>query len=135
MKKITLRHVKKTDYEDIVSLWRLHWPPNQMEKDLINKIRNDRKHVLVAIDRGRIVGTIIGGNDYWRQWIYHVAVDPEYEEKEIPWMLFEKMHEVFSGEGTKEVRLFTFKNNETMKKDLEKMGYRTRPEVMCSKKI
>lgn len=43
----------------------------------------DPEALIVAVERGRIVGTIIAGWDGWRSHLYRLAVDPEHRRNGI----------------------------------------------------
>ena len=65
--------------KQVLELWRRAGAEPSVTDDpgaLRRRLRRDRKLFLLAWDRGRLVGTLIGGWDGWRGHMYRLAVDP-----------------------------------------------------------
>lgn len=88
----------------------------------------------VAIDNKRIVGAILVGNDGRRGYIYHTAVEPEYQRKGIGKALVDKSMEALNEIGINKVALVAFKQNETGNKFWNKMGFETRGDLIYRNK-
>jgi ribosomal protein S18 acetylase RimI-like enzyme len=88
----------------------------------------------VAIDNKRIVGAILVGNDGRRGYIYHTAVEPEYQRKGIGKALVDKSIEALKEIGINKVALVAFKQNETGNKFWNKMGFETRGDLIYRNK-
>ncbi len=88
----------------------------------------------VAIDNKRIVGAILVGNDGRRGYIYHTAVEPEYQRKGIGKALVDKSMEALNEIGINKVALVAFKQNETGNKFWDKMGFETRGDLIYRNK-
>src|SRR5438034_2937633 len=77
--RILLRACGATDVKQVLELWRRAGAEPSVTDDpgaLRRRLRRDRKLFLLAWDRGRLVGTLIGGWDGWRGHMYRLAVDP-----------------------------------------------------------
>lgn len=88
----------------------------------------------VAIDNKQIVGSILVGNDGRRGYIYHTAVEPEYQRKGIGKALVDKSMEALNEIGINKVALVAFKQNETGNKFWNKMGFETRGDLIYRNK-
>lgn len=88
----------------------------------------------VAMDNKRIVGAILVGNDGRRGYIYHTAVEPEYQRKGIGKALVDKSMEALNEIGINKVALVAFKQNETGNKFWNKMGFETRGDLIYRNK-
>uniref|UniRef100_UPI00402556F6 GNAT family N-acetyltransferase n=1 Tax=Eubacterium sp. TaxID=142586 RepID=UPI00402556F6 len=88
----------------------------------------------VAIDNKQIVGSILVGNDGRRGYIYHTAVEPEYQRKGIGKALVDKSMEALNEIGINKVALVAFKQNETGNKFWDKMGFEIRGDLIYRNK-
>ncbi|MCX6711498.1 MAG: GNAT family N-acetyltransferase [Candidatus Woesearchaeota archaeon] len=80
-----IRKSKINDIEQIVNLWKetgLYFEPFDKKERLIEKIKNEPELLLVAEDKEKIIGAVIG-NYGWRVSIDHIAVDKEYRKHGI----------------------------------------------------
>jgi len=78
-RRILVRPCRTTDVKQVLELWRRAGAEPSVTDDpgsLRRRLRRDRKLFLLAWDRGRLVGTLIGGWDGWRGHMYRLAVDP-----------------------------------------------------------
>src|SRR5213076_2984364 len=78
-RRILLRSCRATDVKQVLELWRRAGAEPSVTDDpgsLRRRLRRDRKLFLLAWDRGRLVGSLIGGWDGWRGHMYRLAVDP-----------------------------------------------------------
>jgi len=80
-----IRKSKINDIEQIVNLWKetgLYFEPFDKKERLTEKIKNEPELLLVAEDKEKIIGAVIG-NYGWRVSIDHIAVDKEYRKHGI----------------------------------------------------
>src|SRR2546427_11655369 len=78
-RRILVRPCGTTDVKQVLELWRRAGAEPSVTDDpgsLRRRLRRDRKLFLLAWDRGRLVGTLIGGWDGWRGHMYRLAVEP-----------------------------------------------------------
>ena len=81
-----IREFKIDDYPIVRDLWQaagLILRPGDELEDVKLKLQRDPDLFLVAVQDDRIVGSIMGGWDGRRGWIYHLAVKPEHQRKGI----------------------------------------------------
>jgi ribosomal protein S18 acetylase RimI-like enzyme len=79
---LKIREFKIEDYSPVRELWQtagLEFRPGVELDDVKLKLQRDLDLFLVAELDGRIVGSVIGGWDGRRGWIYHLAVSPEHQ--------------------------------------------------------
>src|SRR5438445_13275105 len=77
-RRILLRPCRARDVEQVLELWRTAAEPSVTDNAdaLRQRLERDRDLFLLAWDRGRLVGTLIGGWDGWRGHLYRLAVEP-----------------------------------------------------------
>jgi ribosomal protein S18 acetylase RimI-like enzyme len=66
-------------FADIMALWEragLTRPWNNADGDLQRAVATPTSDVLIGVDAGRLVASVMVGHDGHRGWIYYVAVDP-----------------------------------------------------------
>src|SRR5438094_8068119 len=81
-----IREFKIDDYLIVADLWQaagLILRPGDELEDVKLKLQRDPDLFLVAEQDAEIVGSVIGGWDGRRGWIYHLAVMPEHQRKGI----------------------------------------------------
>jgi ribosomal protein S18 acetylase RimI-like enzyme len=77
---IEIRPCRLEECTDVLALWvRAGAIPSLTDSlaEVTRLVREDAESLLVAIQRGVIVGSVIGGWDGWRGNIYRLAVAPE----------------------------------------------------------
>jgi ribosomal protein S18 acetylase RimI-like enzyme len=77
---IEIRPCRLGECADVLALWaRANAIPSPTDTldEVTRLVQNDAEALLVAVERGAIVGSVIGGWDGWRGNIYRLAVAPE----------------------------------------------------------
>ncbi|TVM18256.1 GNAT family acetyltransferase [Oceanidesulfovibrio indonesiensis] len=100
------------DMEGIVAVWRecgLTAPQNNPWKDIQRKLRQNDGLFLVArtMDQndGRVIGTVMGGYDGHRGWIYYLGVLPAYQGADIGRKLVECVTRKLAVQGCPKINL------------------------------
>ena len=69
---------------EVIALWEragLTRPWNNPDDDLQRVIAAPTSEVLVGVDAGELVATVMVGHDGHRGWVYYLAVDPEARQR------------------------------------------------------
>ncbi len=96
-----IREAEVEDVKDLINLWKetgLYFKPFDEEKKLVEKIKKEAELLLVAEDKGHIIGAVIG-NYGWRVSIDHLAVHQNYRLKGIGRRLFEEIKKRLNAKG------------------------------------
>src|SRR5260370_38346845 len=83
---MNIREFKINDYPIVRDLWQtagLILRPGDELEDVRLKLERDPDLFLVGEQDDKIVGTVIGGWDGRRGWIYHLPGKPEHQRKGI----------------------------------------------------
>ncbi len=127
------------DYEKVYKLWRscagiglndLDDSKAGIEKFLY---RNPDTCFVAEIEE-KIVGAVIVGNDGRRGYIYHAAVDKQYQNQGIGKCLVENAMSALKKIGINKVALVVFGKNETGNAFWEKMGFTFRDDLIYRNK-
>jgi ribosomal protein S18 acetylase RimI-like enzyme len=79
-----IRSYSTDDESAVISLWErcgLIRPWNDPKKDIARKIAIDPNLLLVGIEGGSVIGTIMIGYESHRGWINYLAIDPDHRRK------------------------------------------------------
>ena len=83
---IEYRTYRSEDFDAVRDLWvraGLGLRPSDTKEELEKKQRRDPELFIVAEVAGTVVGAAIGSFDGRRGFVYHLAVDPDYQKKGI----------------------------------------------------
>ena len=78
---MTIRVYRPDDLESVAALWErvgFNVPPNDPARDIPFLVRHSNATLYVDEEDGQIVGTVMGGHDGLRGWIYRLATAPEH---------------------------------------------------------
>lgn len=90
---------------------------------------------LVAVDRGRIVGTALAGWDGRRGWLYHVAVHPDERRRGIGTTLVRLLEERLRERGCPKVNLIVWEGEERALAFWTALGYERERTVELAKTL
>jgi ribosomal protein S18 acetylase RimI-like enzyme len=124
---ITIAEFTMDDYPVVHVLWQrgdLWMRPSDGPEATALKLTRDPELFLVARDgEGRIVGTVMGGWDGRRAYVYHLAVAPERLRQGIADALMDELEERFRRLGAVKAKLQILIENETSKAFFAHRGY------------
>jgi ribosomal protein S18 acetylase RimI-like enzyme len=127
------------DYDEAYSLWRIS--PGVGLKSLDDSETGIRKYLeqnpltcFAAEKDGELAGTILGGHDGRRGYIYHIAVKPGYRNQGIGRALIESVEKALVLEGINKVALVSFKTNIGGDRFFKACGYPIREDIVYRNK-
>jgi N-acetylglutamate synthase len=132
------REMKLSDYEGAIALWK-SLPGMGLsradEKDEIEKFLNmNPLTCLVAEDNNVIVGTILGGNDGRRGYIYHLAVNKNLQNQGVGKALLGRCLDAFHKAGIQKCHLMVYHDNQAGISFWEHAGWVIRKDVLTMSK-
>jgi len=134
-----IREFKIDDYPRVRDLWQaagLILRPGDELEDVKLKLQRDPDLFLVAVQDDRIVGSIMGGWDGRRGWIYHLAVKPDHQRKGIGVGLVREVEKRLVAKGAKKVNAQVYKWNEQSSEFFRAIGFETQPDlIMMGKQL
>jgi ribosomal protein S18 acetylase RimI-like enzyme len=127
------------DYDEAYSLWKIS--PGIGLKVLDDSQTGIRKYLernpltcFTAEENGELAGTILGGHDGRRGYIYHLAVKPEHRNRGLGRALLESVEKALILEGINKVALISFKNNVGGNRFFKACGYPIRDDIVYRNK-
>lgn len=114
------------DYDEVRALWAasgLEFRPGDSKAEVRRKVTRDPELFLVAVEDGRIVGTVMGAWDGRRGWIYHLGVLPEFQRRGVASAMVVEVEERMRRKGVLKSNAAVFEWNDKSKSFFESMGY------------
>lgn len=136
---VQVRDFAEPDRAAVVALW--EWvfrddPPHNAPAALIRrKLERQRELFLVAERENRVVGTVLGGYDGVRGWIYHLAVDPELRRRGIGRALMREVERRLARVGCPKLNLQVRAGNDGVVRFYERLGYAVEARVSMGKVV
>jgi ribosomal protein S18 acetylase RimI-like enzyme len=125
-----IRTLEITDYDKVYALWQTeHMGLNNVDdsRDGMERFlrRNPNTSFVVEID-GKVVGSILCGNDGRSGYIYHACVSREHQNKKIGTQLVKNVFDALLAEGISDITLAVYMDNDDGNRFWERMGFRDR---------
>ena len=134
-----IRIYHDSDEAAVVALWNEALPDSAPHNDPATSIRRkvavDRDLFLVADIEGAIVGTVMGGYDGHRGWIYSVAVDRRHRRQGIGGALIRRLEAALAERGCLKVNLQVRASNEEVVAFYEELGYAVEERISMGKRL
>jgi len=134
---LNIRTFEESDEQSVSALWTSVFgypaPHNQPGKIVRDKLRLQRELFFVAVFDGRLVGTVMGGYDGHRGWIYSLAVAPEVRGRGIGAALMNHVEHALREMGCPKINLQLVASNAATAAFYEKLGYRIEERVSMGK--
>ena len=136
---LRIREFRIEDYLVVRELWQaasLELRPGDEIEDIKLKLQRDPDLFLIAEQDNRIVGSVIGGWDGRRGWIYHLAVSPNYRRKKVGSGLIEELEKRLVSKGARMINAQIHKLNTKSSTFFKAVGYDERSHlIMIGKQL
>lgn len=136
--EVLYRQATINDYDQMYNLWKNIEGIGLSDSDTkenIEKFLNKNQGLnYICEEEGKIIGTILCGEDGRRGYLYHLAVDKDYRRKGIGTKLVNLVFDNLKKKGIIKCHLFVFYENELGKTFWEKNGWSKRDELLIYSK-
>ena len=133
-----IRVFSSTDSQAVVSLWQrcaLTVPWNDPYKDIKRKLAVQPELFLVGVLNGIVVGSVMGGYDGHRGWIYYLAVDPDYQHRGYGSQLVTEVESRIMAMGCPKINLMVRTGNSAVLQFYKNLGYQPDDIVGLGKRL
>ncbi len=134
-----VRPYEDADEAAVIALWNEVLPDDAPHNDPATAIRNklavERDLFLVAVEGGAVVGTVMGGYDGHRGWVYSLAVKRQCRRRGIGRALVRRLEQALATRGCLKVNLQVRSSNAGVVAFYEKLGYAVEPRVSMGKRL
>jgi ribosomal protein S18 acetylase RimI-like enzyme len=136
---VQVRLYNDADERAVIALWQEVLPDNAPHNDPAMAIRRKRAVrddlFFVATLDGAVVGTVMGGYDGHRGWVYALAVKPEHQRRGIGSALLRRLEEALAARGCLKVNLQVRASNAGVIAFYTKLGYDVEERVSMGKRL
>ena len=131
--EIRIRRFSPADEPAVVDLWTRVFgysaPHNEPRSVIREKLAADPELLFVAAIDETVVGTVMGGYDGHRGWIYSLAVEPRFRRQGIAVSLMRHVEAALADRGCRKVNLQIFGTNAEVVRFYERMGYKVEERI------
>ncbi len=135
----TIRPFAPNDRDGVVALWSEVFaddPPRNAPPALIDrKVTVQPELFLVALQDGRVVGTVLGGYDGVRGWIHHLAVAPGVRRGGVASRLMAQVERGLAALGCPKINLQVRATNPGVVAFYERLGYVAEDRLSMGKEL
>lgn len=128
-----IRAMTIEDYEEVFAMWQITTKRALSSADsresIARYLNRNRGMSQVAVDNGKIVGTVLAGHDGRRGFIHHMAVLPQYRRHHIGKRLATTAIEKITDEGIEKTHIFCYRDNITGQKFWTDFGFEQREDI------
>lgn len=128
-----IRSMTTEDYREVFALWQITsaraMDGSDSEENIARYLRRNPGMSQVALDSGKIIGTVLAGHDGRRGFIHHMAVLPEYRRHHIGEALAKTALEKIAGDGIEKTHIFCYCDNFTGQNFWKSIGFEKREDI------
>lgn len=132
-----IRTFAEPDTSAVIALWKQVFsydaPHNDPATAIARKLACQRELFFVAEADDRIVGTVMGGYDGHRGWIYSLAVEPQAQRRGIGRALVQHVERALAERGCLKINLQILAGNADVAGFYERLGYKAEPRISMGK--
>jgi ribosomal protein S18 acetylase RimI-like enzyme len=108
-------------------------PHNEPASVIRDKVAFQGDLFFVAVGEGEVVGTIMGGYDGHRGWVYSLAVRPAFRRRGFGSALVRHVERALADRGCRKVNLQVYASNAGVVAFYKRLGYRVEERVSMGK--
>ncbi|WGS49140.1 GNAT family acetyltransferase [Paraburkholderia sp. D15] len=140
---LSIRRFDARDTDAVVALWQEAFPEyrdvtrpqRNPHLSIANKLATQPELFFVATLDERIVGTVMGGYDGHRGWLYSLAVDASLRRHGIGTRLVAHVEAVLTGLGCPKLNLQVLSAKADVREFYEALGYRADAVISLGKRL
>ena len=135
---VKIRKMETGDYLGAFSLWQslpgLGLSSADKGDAIQRYLEKNPETCFVAQDGKKIIGTVLGGNDGRRGYLYHLSVHKDYQRFGLGRQLSEKCLAALKAQGLQKCHIFVIGSNLEGLKFWEKLGWLLRNDIQVMSK-
>ncbi|MFM0034352.1 GNAT family acetyltransferase [Paraburkholderia strydomiana] len=140
---LSIRRFDARDTDAVVALWQQAFPEyrdatrpqRNPHLSIANKLATQPELFFVAVLGEHIVGTVMGGYDGHRGWMYSLAVDESLRRHGIGTRLVAHVEQVLTALGCPKLNLQILSAKNDLRAFYEALGYRTDAVISLGKRL
>ncbi|CAB3746489.1 GNAT family acetyltransferase [Paraburkholderia humisilvae] len=141
--RVSIRTFSESDTDQVIALWRDAFPEyrdatrpqRNPHLSIANKLATQPELFFVAVEAGRVVGTVMAGYDGHRGWMYSLAVDSTLRRRGVGTQLVHHVEAALAARGCPKVNLQVLSAKGEIRGFYERLGYRMDEVVSLGKRL
>jgi len=135
---IQISEMQSKDYTQAFKLWEslpgMGLSSADQEEPLLSFLSKNAGTCFVAQDQGKLIGTILGGSDGRRGYIYHLAVHADYQRHGLGDKLTQECLKALRKKGIEKCHIFVIASNREGMKFWSRIGWKLRDDIVVMSK-
>ena len=127
------------DENSVIALWKNVFgyatAHNDPAKVIRQKLAFQRELFFVALLDGELVGTVMGGYDGHRGWIYSLAVAPQVRRRGIGTALMKRVEQALAQQGCPKINLQVLASNAATVAFYQELGFAVEERISMGKVV
>ena len=127
MSRSLVRDARVEELPTLINLLKitdLFWEIGDCVETLSKKLEFDPSSILVLELEGNIIGMVTTTYDPWASFIWHLAIEPEYQGQGLGHLLADEAEKRLREHGTTSVNGYVLPNNKNSLSFLKKRGFK-----------
>ena len=134
-----VRRYAEADRDGVAALWTEVFGYEGRHNDpLVSiglKMAHDPDLLLVAVEESRVIGTVMGGYDGHRGWVYSVAVDERDRHRGVGSVLMSEIEHTLRALGCLKVNLQIVGSNSGVVEFYRRLGFSVEDRISMGKRL
>ena len=138
MSGLEIRAMKDRELEQVIELWRacdLTRPHNDPYRDISMARSQPTSEILVGLDNGKIIASIMVGHDGHRGMVYYVSTDPEMRKTGMGRQIMTAAEGWLKDQGIWKMNLMIRSSNMEVQAFYEAIGFNLEKISVMSKRL
>jgi len=135
---IAIRKMISDDYLGAIQLWQslpgLGLSSADQQDAIARFLEKNPNTCFIATDGEKVIGTVLGGSDGRRGYLYHLAVQEEYQRLGLGRRLSEACLAALKSEGLQKCHIFVISSNLEGLRFWERLGWTLRHDILVMSK-
>ncbi len=136
MSNLEIRVMRDDELERVVELWHacgLTRPHNDPHRDIEKARAKPGSEILVGLDNGKVVASVMVGHDGHRGVVYYVSADPDVQGKGIGRQIMAAAEDWLKTQGIWKLNLMIRADNVAVRSFYERLGYDIEERTVMAK--
>ncbi len=136
MSALEFRAMQENELDCIIELWHacgLTRPHNDPRRDIEKARAKPASEVLVGLDNGKVVASVMVGHDGHRGVVYYVSADPDVQGKGIGRQIMAAAEDWLKAQGVWKLNLMIRADNTAVRSFYERLGYEVEERTVMAK--
>ncbi len=138
MSDLEIRAMHDDELERVVELWKLCGltrPYNDPHRDIALARSKPGTEILVGIENGKLIASVMVGHDGHRGVVYYVSADPSYQGKGVGRLIMAAAEDWLKQQGIWKLNLMIRPDNVAVKSFYKTLGYDVEERTVMAKWI